>query len=150
MTASMTSVLDRPTAGLKEVIDDIEREDGNKPEGSSLRIHHPAKIRTGAEVRLADELLRRVRSVDAQTPVSRRAPRTLQEMRARLSHPAVAATEDDLNKELDNPADDWDQAVPRPVLPRAEASPLPATSEVNCPHCNESNEAGSACKRCGH
>ncbi|MFE3770841.1 hypothetical protein [Streptomyces sp. NPDC059122] len=65
--------------------------------------------------------------------------------------PLAGATEEDLNRELDNPAEDWDQVVPHPALPRAATGedPLPATGEVGCPHCGESNEAGSACKRCG-
>ncbi|MGW2416045.1 hypothetical protein ACWCV5_28295 [Streptomyces tubercidicus] len=137
MTASMTSVLDRPSAGLREVLDDIEREDGNEPGGHAP--WYSARICASAHVRLAA----------TRIPSFRRAPRPVQEVCAPLLPRPLAATEEDLNRELDNPAEDWDQAVPRPVLPRA-ASPLPATSEVNCPHCNESNEAGSACKRCGN
>ncbi|GLW19701.1 hypothetical protein Stsp01_64440 [Streptomyces sp. NBRC 13847] len=156
MTASMTSVLARPRAGLQEV----EREGGNKPEGAAPRLRHAAKIRTSAEVRLGTELLSRVRSADAQIPVSRRVPRTVAEMRARIDA-AHGATEDDLNRDLDNPSDDWDLTVLPAVLPRAaggdehlgkgspEAS-RSATNEVTCPFCSESNEEGSACKRCGH
>ncbi|WP_158795091.1 hypothetical protein [Streptomyces sp. NRRL S-337] len=109
MTASMTSVLDRPSAGLQEEIDRIEREDGNEPEGADEldRLH--------AEVR------HRLRTADARITASRRAPRTLDAMRDRLPLPPVAATEEDLNRELDNPAEDWDQAVPHTVLPQAAA-----------------------------
>ncbi|MHB6912795.1 hypothetical protein [Streptomyces sp. DB-54] len=66
--------------------------------------------------------------------------------------PLTGATEEDLNRELDNPAEDWDQVVPHPALPRAATGedPLPATGEISCPHCGESNEEDSACKRCGN
>lgn len=93
MTASMTSVISRPRSGM--VVDDI-----------ALR-------------RLHAEVQHRRRTADALICESRRAPRTLAAMRDRLPLPPVAATEEDLNKELDNPAEDWDQAVPRTVLPQA-------------------------------
>ncbi|MFH8558926.1 hypothetical protein ACH4FE_35790 [Streptomyces celluloflavus] len=104
MPTSMTSVIARPYAGLDDEIRRIEREDdaegptGNRRLGAYL-------------LRLVDDGDRRAAAV------GRRAPRTLAEMRQRLA--AVAATEEDLNRELDNPSEDWDQALRRTVLPQA-------------------------------
>lgn len=119
MNASMTSVLARPRAGLQEEIERIEGEDGTKPDGS-LRPRRTAtsRSRTHDEARLNTELLRRARA-DASITSVRRAPCTVVEMPARLAA-ATGATEDDLNRDLDNPAD-WDETVARTVLPQAAA-----------------------------
>lgn len=125
MTASMTPVLDRPSAGLQEEIDRIEREDGNEPDGGFRCLGTWGLRRTqtvDALHRLHAEVHHRRRTADAHITASRRAPRTLDAMRDRLPlHlPPVAATEDDLNRELDNPAEDWDQfaADPHTTLPQ--------------------------------
>ncbi|MEU5013336.1 hypothetical protein AB0G35_24160 [Streptomyces sp. NPDC021749] len=97
MAISMAPVITRPNTGVVD-------------EAALRRLH--------AEVR------HRLRTADALISASRRAPRTLDEMRDRLPLPPVAATEEDLNKELDNPAEDWDQAVPRTVLPRAAGNDI--------------------------
>ncbi|MGK5497558.1 hypothetical protein [Streptomyces sp. URMC 125] len=127
MTAILTRTASRPQAGLLE---DMEREDNRRGfERDETDNHH----------RLGTELLRRVRAADARIPAERRAPRTVAQMRARLA----AATDDAC------PLCGWwrcrcaDQAV------RAVRTGSTVAMETNCPNCNESNESGSACKRCG-
>ncbi|WJY43231.1 hypothetical protein QT196_38890 (plasmid) [Streptomyces sp. P9-2B-2] len=168
MSTSMASTITRPRSGLREVIKRTERDDDRGYERDETDAYQclaawkadRAKA-TDALARLHTEVQHRRRTADARIPDSRRAPRTLDSMRDRLPLPLspVAATEEDLNRELDNPAEDWDQAVPRTVLPQAAGdehlgggsleTSRSVTSEVTCPFCSESNEEGSACKRCG-
>ncbi|MGK5497295.1 hypothetical protein [Streptomyces sp. URMC 125] len=78
----MTAILthhNRPIAGI---VDDLEREDDKRGfERDETDNHH----------RLGEYLLRAVREADARIPVERRAPRTVAQMRARLT--AHAGTE---------------------------------------------------------
>ncbi|MCZ1012660.1 hypothetical protein [Streptomyces lydicus] len=119
---SIACVITAPTGGA---IDDIERDDdsrGYEAEDAVRRLDAWRARRaqsTEALDRLHAEVRHRRRTADARIAVSRRAPRTLDEMRDRLPLPLppVAATEEDLNRELDTPAEDWDQALSPAVLP---------------------------------
>ncbi|GAA2330245.1 hypothetical protein Scani_34190 [Streptomyces caniferus] len=119
---SIACVITAPTGGA---IDDIERDDdsrGYEAEDAVRRLDAWRARRaqsTEALDRLHAEVRHRRRTADARIAGSRRAPRTLDEMRDRLPLPPVAATEEDLNRELDNPAEDWDQALSPTVLPKS-------------------------------
>ncbi|MFE6743881.1 hypothetical protein [Streptomyces tubercidicus] len=168
MSTSMASAITRPRSGLREVIKRTERDDDRGYERDETDAYQclaawkadRAKA-TDALARLHAEVQHRRRTADAGISDARRAPRTLDEMQDRLPLPLppVAATEDDLNRDLDNPSDDWDLAVLPAVLPREAGdehlgegsleTSRSVTSEVTCPFCSESNEEDSACKRCG-
>ncbi|MCF3143752.1 hypothetical protein [Streptomyces platensis] len=130
MSTSMASVITRPRSGLWDEIKRTERSDDRGYErdetDTSQRLATWKADRakaTEALARLHAEVQHRRRTADAGISESQRVPRTLDAMRDRLplSLPPVAATEDDLNRELDNPAEDWAQAVPHTVLPQAAA-----------------------------
>ncbi|MFH8371409.1 hypothetical protein [Streptomyces sp. NPDC018031] len=142
-----TLIMTRPTCGVIDVIDDIERKDTDEgpemePEARSgalplAQLQPPANDAcplcgwwrcrcleaATPEAALGHLLRRMVREGDTHAArAGRRVPRTLAEMRARLA--SVGAIEDVR------------------LCPHAE--------ETNCYRCGESNEAGSSCKRCGN
>ncbi|MFG2225364.1 hypothetical protein [Streptomyces sp. NPDC048644] len=126
------------SATLDKIIDTIEREE---EEGAGAR----RSIRIGQQLHAVAQHLTIRRPADPMTDAARmtislRVARTAPAARPllrRLPFPAGGITRGEYALRLHRAA--WGTGYS--VCPHCE---------VNCPTCNESNEAGSACKRCGN